>query len=425
MYSVIIVEDETTMRKGIINFINWDSLDCNVVWDFRDGFEAKLFIENQGVNVDIVITDIRMPRLDGIELAHFIFESYPGIQIIILTGFEKFEYAQTAIRYNVVDFVTKTNPLEMLVPAVKKAKARIEGKREQNESIHKLQRRIINDLSIVQKKFLQDVINRVVVDESAVHLGVEQNQIRLGYYFVLLFCAEDTSQRDGMSSYKTYNSFFESIEKYIRTAFQNNRCYVIRMHSRTLCTIVGFEQNDYHRNCGCIRPTCKEIIGLSDVINVRFYIGISAMHADATHLPAAYSEAESVLRRKQGEERICFYSDVFLSINQRGHMLVSDVIRYIELHYASPDISLDSIASALHFSSVHVSRTFRHIAGKKLIDYLNEYRIEKSRELLLESDAKQYEVAELVGYKNPSYFSLLFKKQFGVTPADYKQWMKK
>ena len=96
IFKLLVVDDEVTMRKGISNYMNWASIDCQVVGSASDGMEAIEFLKSQPV--DIVITDIKMPAADGLEVARFVHEHYPMTKVIILTGYADFEYAQTAIK---------------------------------------------------------------------------------------------------------------------------------------------------------------------------------------------------------------------------------------------------------------------------------------------------------------------------------------
>lgn len=104
-FHLMIVDDEPTIRKGLSNFIKWDTLDSIVDATACDGAEAMELIRLK--QPDIVITDIRMPQVDGIALAKFIYEEYPQIKVILLTGYADFQYAQSAICYAVSDFLLK------------------------------------------------------------------------------------------------------------------------------------------------------------------------------------------------------------------------------------------------------------------------------------------------------------------------------
>lgn len=119
IFQLLIVDDEATMRKGIANFMDWKAIGCEVAGTASDGLEAIKFLQHH--HVDIVITDIKMPEADGLAVAKFVFENMPETKVILLTGYADFKYAQTAIQYNVSDFILKPTNKKDLFSSVKAA----------------------------------------------------------------------------------------------------------------------------------------------------------------------------------------------------------------------------------------------------------------------------------------------------------------
>lgn len=112
MLKVLLVDDERNIREGIQCLIDWESLECKVVAAFGNGNSALKYIQDN--EVDIVVTDIKMPMMDGLELSRQISENYKHIKIIILTAYSEFEMARKAIRYGVNDFIIKNNFMDEL-----------------------------------------------------------------------------------------------------------------------------------------------------------------------------------------------------------------------------------------------------------------------------------------------------------------------
>ena len=98
MYRIMIVDDELIIREGISTFIDWAGLDCQIVHSASDGLEAIEFLQTTCVN--IVITDIRMPGKNGLELAEYVQKYAPSTKLIILSGYSDFKYAQEALRHH-------------------------------------------------------------------------------------------------------------------------------------------------------------------------------------------------------------------------------------------------------------------------------------------------------------------------------------
>lgn len=116
IFNLLIVDDETPIRKGISQFINWKNLDCTIAATASDGKEAIKILNEMPIH--IVITDIRMPEVDGLSLAKYIRQYFPHIQVIILTGFADFQYAQSAIKYGVSDYIIKPVAKDKLIASV-------------------------------------------------------------------------------------------------------------------------------------------------------------------------------------------------------------------------------------------------------------------------------------------------------------------
>lgn len=183
MLKVMIVDNEAAIRKGLVHCIRWESLDCMVAAQAIDGIDALEQLAT--VQPDIVISDIRMPGLDGLELARLIAESYPRTKVIILTGFPDFEYAQRAIEYRVVDFVLKPTSVDSLTQALEKAKARIAEERSSQDLERELADQSEQNLLLQRGMLLHDLIHRVELSHLFVLNRMAQLGLDLTSYFVL------------------------------------------------------------------------------------------------------------------------------------------------------------------------------------------------------------------------------------------------
>ena len=99
MYRILLVDDEILVRDAIKENIDWEGLGCELTGICENGQQAAEFVKQHPV--DIVLTDILMPYMDGMELSHFLHDNYPDVVIVIFSGFGEFEYAKKAIQYNV------------------------------------------------------------------------------------------------------------------------------------------------------------------------------------------------------------------------------------------------------------------------------------------------------------------------------------
>ncbi len=105
MYNLVIIDDETKIRDGLCNYFPWNEIGFRVVYDAKNGKDALNYIQHH--HVDVVLSDIKMPVMSGIELIELLHEQKPHIKVVFLTGFREFEYAQKALIYGAVNFIVK------------------------------------------------------------------------------------------------------------------------------------------------------------------------------------------------------------------------------------------------------------------------------------------------------------------------------
>ncbi len=119
-YKIMLVDDEEEVRTSIIRKIDWQDAGFEVIGDAENGKEALEKIEQN--EPDVVLTDIRMPYMDGLEMAENIRQRYPSIKIVIFSGFDEFEYAKKAIKLNVIEYILKPVNVEELTAILKKSR---------------------------------------------------------------------------------------------------------------------------------------------------------------------------------------------------------------------------------------------------------------------------------------------------------------
>ena len=110
MFKVMIIDDEPIIRKGIKNILNWKQFGCEICAEASDGEEGRTLIKKY--RPDILITDIRMPEIDGLKMIKDVKDLIPDCKIIVLTGYRDFDYVQEALKLGVFDFVLKPSKIE-------------------------------------------------------------------------------------------------------------------------------------------------------------------------------------------------------------------------------------------------------------------------------------------------------------------------
>ena len=173
-YKIMLVDDEEEVRTSIIRKIDWQDAGFEVIGDAENGKEALEKIEQNEPDVvlteiqpDVVMTDIRMPYMDGLEMAENIRQRYPSIKIVIFSGFDEFEYAKKAIKLNVIEYILKPVNVEELTAILKKIKKNLDEEIEQKRNVTLLRESYIKSLPALREHFLNDLIQG----------GMEETQI--------------------------------------------------------------------------------------------------------------------------------------------------------------------------------------------------------------------------------------------------------
>lgn len=158
MYKLLLVDDEEDVREGVIREIDWASLGFEVVGTVENGQEAWEFVER--CPPDLVVTDIRMPFMDGLALSEEIKKRFPYTKIVILTGYDEFAYAQKAIKLQIDEFVLKPFSSRELVDALTKVKAKMDEEIAEKKNLERLKAHYRNSLPVLREAFLVSLITR-------------------------------------------------------------------------------------------------------------------------------------------------------------------------------------------------------------------------------------------------------------------------
>ncbi|HEX2926692.1 MAG TPA: response regulator, partial [Ruminiclostridium sp.] len=156
MYKVFLVDDEIIVRQGIRNCIIWEKTDFVLSGEAPDGEFALPLI--QEIKPDILITDIKMPFMDGLQLSQIIRKNMPWVKIIILSGHDEFSFAREAIRIGVTEYLLKPATSEDLFESLKKVAAQIENEKKERENAEKVKKLLAQNTPLFRDKFLNELL---------------------------------------------------------------------------------------------------------------------------------------------------------------------------------------------------------------------------------------------------------------------------
>ena len=165
LYKIMLVDDEEEVRKSIIRKIDWQNAGFEVIGDAENGEDALEKIEQ--TEPDVVLTDIKMPYMDGLSMAERLRQRYPSIRIVVFSGFDEFEFAKKAIKLNVIEYILKPVNVEELTAILKRIKKNLDEEIDQKRNVNLLRESYVKSLPIIREHFLNDLV----------HGGMDENTI--------------------------------------------------------------------------------------------------------------------------------------------------------------------------------------------------------------------------------------------------------
>lgn len=200
MHSVFIVDDEIIVREGIREKIDWERTPFTLAGEAGDGEIALSMI--QDIKPDILITDIKMPFMDGLELARLVKKIQPWIRIIILSGHDEFEYAKKAISIGVEEYILKPFSSEDLLSSLTKVAQKIDAEKIQLDDLKHLKMQLESNITADREKFLTRLVLGNISTEEAVQCAAELKLDITGRYYVVCVCGIRSEAENFSELYK-------------------------------------------------------------------------------------------------------------------------------------------------------------------------------------------------------------------------------
>ena len=189
-YRIMIVDDETEVREGIASRVDWSAAGFTIVATAENGQDALEKAEN--LDLDVVLTDIKMPYMDGLTLGAELLSKYLATKLIILSGFDEFEYAKEAIKLNVLEYVLKPVNANELLQVLQRAKKQLDAEFRAKQDIEALRTRYEQALPLLKDQCLREILAGSVPAEEAARL-IELYGIRLDITNPMIVAVFDTS----------------------------------------------------------------------------------------------------------------------------------------------------------------------------------------------------------------------------------------
>ncbi|MCC8044121.1 MAG: response regulator [Clostridiales bacterium] len=534
MLKVFLVEDETIIREGLRDIIPWQQYGYTLVGDAGDGEEALPMIRQS--RPDVLITDIKMPFMDGLALSNLVSKEFPNTKIIIISGYDDFEYARSAIRIGVEQYLLKPVTKAMLVKTLNEVSEKISSEREQENYLEQFRSEVQEYEQFSRRRFFEELVTgRISVGEIYEKAGQLGISIQAQSYKLLMYSilVRNTQTKDEeadeaqQEAHEGLTRFFQMYPEYL--VFRWNiqtyavlikagpgqmeeltaRCLdTIRMHvlpienkvewhvavgeetSRLSALPGSFDEvsriySYRHLSGGChvlkkentrilmdneegslknvdmtrMDPSIlrgflengspeevenfadEYISGIHEAAASRLFCQYLMLNVRFTAI--AYLEslgyeqkdfiddfpAAQLTGRNLDEEELREYVRTILSCvfelkekesKSQNKAVIRQALEYIDHNFTNESISLKEVAGQVHVSANYFSAVFSQEMRQTFVEYLTQKRMEYAKELLRGPGLRSAEVAVKVGYKDPHYFSFVFRKTQGCTPRDYR-----
>lgn len=521
VFKLMIIDDEDNTREGIAERISWDKIGISQIEQADDGVNAlKKALD---FKPDIILTDVRMPRMDGIELSFKLREVFPECVIIFMSGYADKIYLKSAIQLKAVSYLEKPINLQELAQAVKDAVQLcidIQKKKETEKSLSLSISLVKSELALLLQKKAPDraliiqqinaatmdlpedaavitllvrifpITNSYPVDTSIKNFLIENLQkitMQSGIQCISTFkddhnimihlfsdackkhlltedklkniisqivCLLENSYRYFISIGKKVNGILNTYESYesaligLRKAFfQGYNCIVF--YNRINEPVFEFRSEIYQDFKLCIeKENCKQTIFYIKKLtselkrfdstppsNVReFYFRLLldlcksaemlqfTIINDFTDRKHMWEYFFKIRTLDELANSLIYYIEVYYKIldeRSSNNRIINIVTNYIKDNFHDESLSITKISEYVHLAPTYLCSLFKEKTGKTLNQYITEFRVDKSKELLLNSKYKISDVTSMVGLRDQGYFTKIFRKITGMTPSEY------
>ncbi|NRT73904.1 response regulator transcription factor [Clostridium beijerinckii] len=398
MWKLVIADDEPKIRRGIDNILNWSELGIEIVGQAEDGEIALEIIKEN--RPDIILLDINMPFLNGLDLLQKLKEIGNSGIVIIISGYDDFSYAQKALQYNVFDYILKPVSKKNIEEIIIKATNKLIEKGKENNYLEWVKRQLAENKEVLQKTFFSEWFNNKLSDEQV---------LKEMSFFDIEF-----GRNIGIMVIKIVEKL--NVEVSVRN-------WSVELLEFAIANILNDGFKDLELKY-IFNDDKKNIILVSKINDMGWWISIAK---------EMQKEIYEYLKCNVLIEQASVFNDVFkikdeymkimnsVSEKKKCSSMVLLAIKYIEDNYYSNELSINYISNKLEVTSSYLSKLLKKETGLSFIDYLTKIRVKKAMYIMEDPAVKIYDVAELVGYSNQHYFCRAFKKVVGVSPTEYKR----
>lgn len=313
MLKVLIVDDEAMIRKGLNQILDWNALNMNIIGSAKDGEEGLLMIKELGP--DIVLTDIKMPHKNGLDMIEECAKAKIEPYFVVLTGFDEFDYAKRALKNQVLDYLLKPIDESELKKVMIRIKQKIEKREERTAYIQVMERKLSENLPTLREKFIGDFILGNLAPHQINNDNFEFYDIHLrGTHFkIILIEADDipvAESMTGVNKEKDRQLTKLSLIDITNDLLNKKGIHVLTSTYGEQILVVAYGYNkQFHGLIEALHEvhrTAKRVLGNT------ITFGISTTGTDINLLSVLYRESKAAMNYKlyEGRGSIINYSEL-------------------------------------------------------------------------------------------------------------------
>lgn len=360
MYKVMLVDDMDISLRQIKRMKLWRGETCfNIAAEANNGREALEILQTD--RMDLIITDIKMPKVDGIELLKEAKEKNLCPCVVLLSDYANFTYAKQGIQYGAFDYLNKPAEYHDMTKLLDRVQQFLQIKHREIELVRNLVEKL--------EEKIEDFFPAAELEQL-----IEILKMKL---------PETPKIADRLTD--TIVKIFENDFVKVGTALNKAMAELIQQI----------------RNCF---NWLDKFIDLTKYKRLDFAAMSTPLEAADVFSTAVKSISSEIGRLEYGNNT---------------EQLENRICRYV-LERVDSEVSVEGIARSMYMNRKYLGEVFRQKTGERLVDYITKVKVERAVRLLAQSSIKTYEIALLMGYKDTEYFSRLFKKHMGMSPSEYR-----
>lgn len=297
MIRVLIVDDEILIRSLIVNSIDWQKLGFEIAGEADNGKKALEMIRS--CRPQLLIVDINMPGMNGLDLARIVKQKYPDIKIILLTGYGDFEYARSAISIGISFYILKPINESELKEALISTKNEIQSDQKRNRYIGQLESETLKSQEILKTNFLKELVS-FDLDSNWIQEKIHELQLEINSEGVLLLVAEIDKMTEFWQDRKDQSLWLFAVENILDEVFSASfRREIFRIDEMTIVCILSSKDHDISNYMEKGRTLAGKVQKLvNEYLNFTISVGISRVGTGYSSIRKLYLEALSALEMR-------------------------------------------------------------------------------------------------------------------------------